>query len=151
MLHVTFPFGTWSFFIFLFIIPELSSEKQIYKQRLLVISVLLFVGCVIYYFFNPKEVVFFPQCPFHTITGLDCPGCGSQRAIHSLLHFQFKEAFFSNPLLIFSIPYILTGIYFEYFGGKKKYPQIRKILFGSKAIIVIFFIIIFFSIGRNIF
>lgn len=39
--------------------------------------------------------------------GLRCPGCGSQRAIHSLLHLQFKEAFLFNPLVIISIPFLI--------------------------------------------
>ena len=50
----------------------------------------------------------FPKCPFLLLTGgLRCPGCGSQRAIHSLLHLEFKEAFLYNPLVIISIPFLI--------------------------------------------
>lgn len=110
---------------------------------------LLIVG-VIYYLFNPAESGLFPPCPFHSITGLECPGCGSQRTFHYLLHFQLKDAFFTNPLLVIAIPYIITGIYVEYFGGKEKYPRVRKILYGKNAIVFVLIVIILFWIGRNL-
>ena len=114
------------------------------------IVLLLAIAGGIYFFFSPEESSFFPQCPFHTLTGWDCPGCGSQRAAHYLLHLQLKDAFLSNPLLIIAIPYLVAGIYFEYFGGKEKFPKVQIILFGQKAIIFIFILIILFWIGRNI-
>ena len=67
----------------------------------------LIIGCVVYFNYNPVESVFFPKCPFLMLTGLKCPGCGSQRAIHALLHWNIRSAFHHNALLIMSIPYIL--------------------------------------------
>lgn len=124
--------------------------KKIYRQRLLVITIIIIVGGVVYYLFSPLESSFFPKCPFHSITGLDCPGCGSQRALHYLTHFEIKKAFLSNPLLIMAIPYILTGIYFEYFGGKENYPRMRKILFGKNAAVIVLIVVLLFWIGRNL-
>lgn len=46
----------------------------------------------------------FLDCPFRLLTGLLCPGCGSQRAIHDLLHLRVVEAFGHNALLVLSIP-----------------------------------------------
>ncbi|WP_255498734.1 DUF2752 domain-containing protein [Dysgonomonas sp. ZJ709] len=108
------------------------------------------IAIVIYFLFSPEESNIFPQCPFHYLTGLDCPGCGSQRAIHNILHFRIKEAFFFNPLLVISIPYLIYGIYMEYFGGKQKYPTARQIFFGKTATIIIFFIVIVYWVGRNV-
>ncbi|MFT3993445.1 MAG: DUF2752 domain-containing protein [Dysgonomonas sp.] len=112
--------------------------------------IILLIGIAIYFIFSPEDSKYFPQCPFHYFTGLDCPGCGSQRAIHSLLHLEIKKAFLYNPLLVVAIPYIIMGIYMEYFGGKEKYPTIRKRLMGRNAIFIIFFIIVIFWIVRNI-
>jgi hypothetical protein len=112
--------------------------------------VLLIIAGSIYFLFSPEESSFFPQCPFHRLTGWDCPGCGSQRAAHHLLHLQIKEAFISNPLLVIAIPYLAVGLYFEYLGGKERFPKARSILFGLKAIIIIFVLIVLFWIGRNI-
>ncbi len=39
-------------------------------------------------------------CLFFNLTGLYCPGCGSGRAISSLLRGEIKAAFFYNPLVI---------------------------------------------------
>lgn len=124
-------------------------EKRYTRRLLVIIAVSLIIGGI-YYLFSPSEVTFFPKCPFHSITGLDCPGCGSQRTLHHLAHFEIKKAFISNPLLIMAIPYMLTGIYFEYFGGKENYPRMRRILFGKKATVTVLIVVLLFWIGRNL-
>lgn len=43
-------------------------------------------------------------CPFHLLTGLWCPGCGSFRAINALLHGQFLAAVGYNLLVVFLLP-----------------------------------------------
>ena len=45
-----------------------------------------------------------PKCPFKLITGLSCPGCGIQRAIHAMLHGKFTEAITYNYYFTASIP-----------------------------------------------
>ena len=46
----------------------------------------------LYYAVDPSHDVWLPRCPFHALTGWDCPACGGQRALHSLLHGRFGEA-----------------------------------------------------------
>lgn len=80
------------------------------KRTALIISAITggVAAVAIYGLFDPARYSFFPKCPFLMLTGgLRCPGCGSQRAIHSLLHLQFKEAFLFNPLVIISIPFLI--------------------------------------------
>ena len=38
-------------------------------------------------------------CPFRRLTGLPCPGCGSTRAVMSLLHGEPAKALAWNPLV----------------------------------------------------
>lgn len=65
-------------------------------------------AAVLYGLFDPAEHPFFPKCPFLMLTGgFRCPGCGSQRAIHALLHLDLKGAFIHNPLVIISLPFLL--------------------------------------------
>jgi hypothetical protein len=57
------------------------------------------------YFFNPAESAFYPGCVFYKTTGLLCPGCGSLRALHQLLHGHILAALRFNALLVFSVPF----------------------------------------------
>jgi hypothetical protein len=45
-----------------------------------------------------------PPCPLHALTGLYCPGCGSTRALHALLHGDLAGAWAMNPLLVVALP-----------------------------------------------
>lgn len=45
-----------------------------------------------------------PPCPFHALTGWYCPGCGSTRALHALLHGDLSQALAMNPLLVAALP-----------------------------------------------
>ena len=56
--------------------------------------------------FDPEQHSFFPVCILHRTTGLLCPGCGSLRAIHQLLHGHWGAAFHLNPLLVCSLPVV---------------------------------------------
>jgi Protein of unknown function (DUF2752) len=46
-----------------------------------------------------------PECPFHLATGLYCPGCGSTRAMRSLLRGHIADAIRYNPLLMATLAY----------------------------------------------
>ncbi len=45
-----------------------------------------------------------PPCPFHALTGWFCPGCGSTRALHALVHGDVVQALAMNPLLVVVLP-----------------------------------------------
>jgi hypothetical protein len=58
------------------------------------------LGCLaLLFWFDPARSWFYPRCLFHTVTGLYCPGCGSLRALHALVHGHPWRAFRLNPLL----------------------------------------------------
>ena len=120
------------------------------KVAIAVIAILVVTAIIIFFYIDPSAYPFFPKCPFLVITGLECPGCGSQRAFHQLLHFNIVAAFHQNPLVVLFGPYILLGLYLEYFGGNKKLPQFKNVLFGKYAAISILVIIIGYWIARNI-
>ncbi|MBN8622456.1 MAG: DUF2752 domain-containing protein [Flavobacteriales bacterium] len=93
--------------------------------------------------------MFFPSCPFKSLTGFDCPGCGSQRAIHEILHLNFKKAFKYNALLVLAIPYILLFFIFNMEWVKIRFPKTEKFLFGRNSLLMILAIVILFFIFRN--
>src|SRR5690606_33528020 len=107
---------------------------------------------VVYGFLDPYQYTFFPKCPFHAITGFKCPGCGSQRALHDLLSLDISAAFYENQLMVLSIPYIITGLIFDWTDSSSaNFLKWRQRLFGKTAIFIILAIIIAFWVLRNIF
>ena len=56
-------------------------------------------GAVLF-FFDPMEHGFYPICLFHTLTGLNCPGCGATRAAYQLLHGHLLRALHDNALFV---------------------------------------------------
>jgi hypothetical protein len=55
------------------------------------------------YFIEPSPATT-PPCPTRALLGFDCPGCGSLRAIHNILHLRFSMAFHLNPLATLLFP-----------------------------------------------
>lgn len=120
------------------------------KIIIMVVAILVATVLIIFFYIDPNIYPFFPKCPFLTVTGLECPGCGSQRAFHQLLHLNIAGAFHQNPLVVIFGPYILLGLYIEYVAAKNKFKKVKSILFGKYAAIIILVVIIGFWIGRNI-
>ena len=56
-------------------------------------------GAVLF-FFDPAKHGFYPICLFHTLTGLNCPGCGATRAAYQLLHGHLLRALHNNALFV---------------------------------------------------
>ena len=126
---------------------------MVYNKILKWSIVIIFVTvlAILYRTYNPIGNIYFPKCPFREFTGLKCPGCGSQRAVHYLLNFDILNATKENAILVLSLPYILTGLVFDLLKQpNEKILKWRKRLFGQKAIFVILTIIIAFWILRNI-
>lgn len=72
----------------------------------------LFVGCaglVQLYARDPAEGGY-PLCMFHYLTGLYCPGCGTARAVHRLLHGQLLAAMRMNVLAVGMLPVLLAVV-----------------------------------------
>jgi hypothetical protein len=66
---------------------------------------LVCAACALVFFaFDPTKVALFPPCAFHQLTGLDCPGCGAQRALHQLLHGHLLAALRLNAMFVLSLP-----------------------------------------------
>lgn len=106
---------------------------------------------VVYKTFNPMQHGFFPKCPFLMATGLECPGCGSQRALHHLLNLNIGAAFLQNPLMVTAIPYIILGFIFNLKQNpSEKWLKWRSRLFGRTAIYIVFVIVVGFWIVRNL-
>jgi hypothetical protein len=78
-----------------------------------------------------------------------CPGCGSQRAVHQLLHGHLFASFSLNPLLMPALLYALTGYAIAFF-FPEKWDQVRLKWFGHTAGIIALIIIFTFWMARNL-
>ena len=115
-------------------------------KRSIKILGLLCLGVVlltIYYLYDPVASQWTPKCPFKLVTGLQCPGCGIQRALHALLQGRFLDAIHYNYFLLFSGPYIiLFGIRALLPKGKVK-DKLTSIIEDKRLIWL--YIILFFA------
>lgn len=81
----------------------IKTLKKYFIYGYLLLAIPVFFMLRYYYINDPsisQEGTVFAVCPFNYVTGLHCPGCGSQRAIHDILHIRILEAVKHNALLI---------------------------------------------------
>jgi Protein of unknown function (DUF2752) len=64
-------------------------------------------GALFFRFVNPQAELSFLHCPFLALTGLQCPGCGTMRGLHALMHGEFVRAFALNPMAMVMIPVLI--------------------------------------------
>lgn len=97
------------------------------------------------------EAVWMPKCFSYTLFGVRCPGCGTQRALHSMLCGDFRSAFFFNPLLVLSVPYFMVALFLDLKRVKQKYPMLHNFVLGEKAIWVLIIVLFIYTLVRNYF
>lgn len=103
-------------------------------------------GAMVLFAFEPEESGWFPPCPFHATTGLQCPGCGALRGLHQLLHGNLMGALDFNPLMVLALPFIgyavMCSIVFEISGRRlpsKRIPP--QAIWGLLGLIIAFWIV----------
>jgi hypothetical protein len=121
------------------------------------IKLFLFIGLIsltagsvfLLFIYNPSENPLFPPCPFHQLTGLHCPGCGSLRALHQLFHANLIAALDLNCLMVLSLPFVGYGLLAQglrYFFNLK----IPVIFLRAYWIWMIFVLFVVYGVVRNI-
>lgn len=120
------------------------------KGKWILIGLSIIALICVYYFFNPKDFIWFPKCPFYVLTGYQCPACGSQRAIYCLLHFQIKDALFYNPFLVISTPYVLLLILTTWIIPKNRFQRTRSFCYHPYTVNTYIILLVCWWILRNI-
>ena len=100
------------------------------------------------FFFDPNQYAFYPTCLFHKATGLLCPGCGSLRALHQLLHGHLGAAFRFNPLLILSLP--VCGWFLSVWAFKKWKGRPVSVALPIQWLWLLAAAILVFTVWRNV-
>jgi uncharacterized protein DUF2752 len=122
-------------------------KQPVYRIIFVFIAVIILS---LLYFFYPAANHFYPKCIFHGLTGLYCPGCGSQRSVSALLHGNILQAISYNVLLVASLPLILYSA-FAFLWNSFNENKIKQSLFYSPVFIkCVFITVVLFGILRNI-
>ena len=78
------------------------SGKALYAA----IALVALAASAMLYALDPREPGNYPVCPFLGVTGYHCPGCGTLRTLHAILHADMPRAFGYNPLTVLSLPFL---------------------------------------------
>jgi hypothetical protein len=121
------------------------------RERLFATGIIVLTLAALIYLrlFNPATTGLFPPCPFRFLTGLNCPGCGTLRGLHQLLHGHPIAALDLNPLLILGLPFMLY-IFLSYALVALRGRGLPKAFIPSPLIWAMFWVIISFWILRNV-
>jgi len=103
---------------------------------------------VLYYIFNPTTSSLAPKCMFKCMTGYDCPGCGSQRLLHALLHGNFADAWHANAYLLCITPLLVVMIYAAM--RRARHPRLYAVVNSLPVIALVSISLIVWTIMRNI-
>ena len=120
------------------------------KIRFFLICTAVIAISLLYFFIDARATRIFPKCPFHTLTGLFCPGCGSQRAVSALLHLDILSAMRNNVLLVAALPMMFYSAYASIVNtfGTKKVQQ--KLFYSVWFIRIVGIVVVAFWILRNL-
>ena len=99
--------------------------------------------------FPPEHYSFYPQCPFHQLLNLQCPGCGATRAFAALLHGDLAAAIHFNALVIAVFPLAAAYGIFAYAKYLKREP-IRPPTLPSATVYAALGITLVFGVIRNL-
>lgn len=123
----------------------LNSSRVDLRQRPLHLAMLAALAvaagglCV----FDPATSGIFPPCPLRYLTGWYCPGCGSLRAIHQLLHGNLRAAWAMNPLTVVLLPFLsyglISSLLFEFRGRGLPEPFLRAAWIRALCAAIILF------------
>lgn len=120
------------------------------KKQLVALYFLTALVIAILYNLNPAENNnIYPPSLSREWGGFYCPGCGTLRALHQLLHGNWRAALRFNPLLVICLPYFFYWIipyFFQYFYEIKLYSINHK----NKQILGIITVCLAYGLLRNI-
>jgi hypothetical protein len=110
----------------------------------------LLAAVLVFYLPAPARNSFLPSCFMRETTGLYCPGCGSTRAIHSLLHGRLLAAVRFNPLVTLLIApmaaYGLLSFTLRVLKGK----SLPEWEIPGRLVVVLLIVILGFGVLRNL-
>lgn len=100
-----------------------------------------------YFCLDPAQHAWMPKCMVHTLTGLQCPGCGSQRLLHALLHGDLAAAWHANAFLLLALPYLALMLIADLWS--RRLPKLHRAVNSVAAITILCIAIALWTFLRN--
>ncbi len=126
------------------------ADSDLTKKVIYILIGIVGIGLLsLYFIFDPSAFSFFPKCPLHATTGIYCPGCGSQRALHSLLHLNIMGTIGHNLLFLPGLA-LVAHHYFLRFKEIRDGKQRKLLLNHPRAPWIILTVVLTFWVLRNL-
>ncbi len=116
--------------------------------KVIAVPVIIVAVAAVYFFVDPSASRWVPKCAFHEITGYDCPGCGSQRMLHALLHGDFAAAWHANAFIICAAPLLVLMLCSA--ALRARYPRLYAWLNSPLMIAAITLSLLLWTVLRNL-
>lgn len=129
--------------------PEDRPSKPL--RQLVWVTAILGMAGLMFFLVDPAASphLFWP-CPFHKLTGLYCPGCGGQRALHALLHGRFVDALSRNALAVLIAAPIAAYAYVAYACHAFGMGGIPRLNLSTRWLMLLGLLFTLFGVLRNL-
>lgn len=125
----------------------LGSDRSPLRGALLAAA--LVVAAWVLWRHSPESPLLPIACPSHALTGLHCPGCGTMRGLHAILHGRILAGIASNPFAAVVVPWIgaevLSDIRRSFTGRGFAVPRIPQ-----PALRLLPWLLIAYTVARNL-
>jgi hypothetical protein len=128
--------------------PKINAPVAGWRLPAAILAITFLALGGILYFFNPSTHHFYPECQFHRLTGLNCPGCGMTRAAYALLHGEWAAAVRDNALLTGTLAWLLVRG--AWFGLNRRRGRRNGEFFPAKHLWLLLALALVFTVLRNL-
>ena len=127
-----------------------SATTRLMKLRFITgaSAVALLCALAVVYAFSPTEYSFYPGCLIYATTHWRCPGCGSTRALHALLHLDVRSALHYNALFTLLAPVVLGWLGFCCY-RVMRYDRLPQLTIPRELTVCTVTVVLLFTIARN--
>lgn len=128
-------------------LPAATTDSPVPARRRWIapITLLLLAAGLVYVYFVDTASRWTIPCVFYELTGLHCPGCGSTRAAHALVHGRPLQAIGHNPLAAIVLPIVAIRAVLTMIR-----PRPTRRMLPAGWVYAIFALVMAYWIARNI-
>ncbi|AUY52182.1 DUF2752 domain-containing protein [Streptomyces sp. CB01881] len=98
---------------------------------------------------DPNAPGHYPTCPFLTLTGWWCPGCGGLRCVHALTHGDLSGALHDNApaVLLFAV---LAVLWLRWVWAAVRGGPAPRLALGARRWVLVALLLLVFTVVRNL-